>query len=50
MYYVFAIARKQPQCVPNLMDYLILRQEANNEDQGNCWLAYDTGFRQQAAS
>ena len=48
--YVFVIARNQPQFVPNLMDYHILRLETNNEDHGNYWLAYDTGFRQQAAS
>ena len=32
------------------MGYQILMLEANNEYQGNCWLAYDRCFRQQAES
>ena len=48
--YVSVIAKKQPQHVPDLMGYQILMLEANNEYQGNCWLAYDRRFRQQAAS
>ena len=48
--YVSVIARKQPQRVPDLMGYQILMLEASNEYQGNCWLAYDRCFRQQAAS
>ena len=48
--YVSVIARKQPQRVPDLMGYQILMLEASNEYQGNCWLAYDRRFRQQAAS
>ena len=48
--YVSVIARKQPQCMPDLMGYQILMLEASNEYQGNCWLAYDRHFRQQAAS
>ena len=47
---VSVIARKQPQHVPDLMVYQILMLEASNEYQGNCWLAYDRYFRQQAAS
>ena len=48
--YVSVISRKQPQRVPDLMGYQILMLEASNEYQGNCWLAYDRRFRQQASS
>ena len=39
--YVFIIARKQSQSVPDLMGYQILMLKASNEYQGNCWVAYN---------
>ena len=48
--YVSVIARKQPQCVPDLMGYQILMLEGSNEYKGSSWMAYDRRFRQQAAA
>ena len=48
--YLAVICRKQPEQMPDMLDYLILIIEANMEYKGETWLGYDRRFRQRVAS
>ena len=48
--YVTVVARKQPECLTDLMGYQSLIIEANMKYKNDCWIGYDRRFRQQAAS
>jgi len=48
--YVSVVARKRPNCIPDLMGYQSLIIDAALEYKGDSWAGYDRRFRQQAAS
>ena len=48
--YVGVIATKSPECIPELMAYMICILRASQEYEGTAWATYDVAFRRQAAT
>ena len=47
---VSVVVPKNPECVPELMAYMINIIQASQEFEGSAWVTYDWAFRRQAAA